>query len=700
MKKSKLKYYIPTSSDHLIRFIVPVIALICLVIAIVVTSAQALPTYEEDFESRSLGDLNGQGGWTSVYSYGGSVWNVQSGVVYSGIKAVQGNGIVRYKLIGDENRRVLSVTYHVRINSINNSETGLYLYENDTVVAGIKIKNGTFRDRNDVFISNASINTWYKVETQVYTKNSTFSSEQSYINDGVNGSSSNYSLPSSEGINNIRLISYSNSLFSYAYYDDIISTDIDPVTWTNDYTNNSDLELTVQQDTEITFSVIDKSLSVDLYLWFYDNYLVGLINNYTTVSIDTTGQHQVKAVLENFSDYNLTREIIWNVTKLYKLVLPSPNSSLYYDYPPQTKNVTFEWENTQNNYVRFLVSDTSNMGHIVYESFVLGASTYVPLTGASTGTKYYWYIQDYNTATGIYGLTSPISNFTLYSNSTINNSIQGIVYEYIGTVRTPISGALVTLYNNSWSSSVITGSNGYYIFIGLSNTTYTILASKTDYDNSLILPVTIPLNSVNDIELKKCTTNYNCFYTQEYQTMKVYYKNGYTPVAGALVKLYDADAPLFPHAITTTDSTGYARVLLGKDVLYNVVITIGNFSASLMLNTDDTDWIIIIGLAGSPVPSYTPPPNNSQRHLVNGSSNYSNVSFFKYSGDYLNSSIGLGSYGQGILVGLINWIVVGAGGIVTCAFVSAMLAYNGIISWVTVIFFVLTGVSLWVIKGT
>jgi len=49
------------------------------------------------------------------------------------------------------------------------------------------------------------------------------------------------------------------------------------------------------------------------------------------------------------------------------------------------------------------------------------------------------------------------------------------------------------------------------------------------------------------------------------------------------------------------------------------------------------------------------------------------------------------------MVGFINWIVVGAGGPLTAIFSTAMLAYLGIVSWNMVFYFIITGVSLYII---
>jgi hypothetical protein len=65
----------------------------------------------------------------------------------------------------------------------------------------------------------------------------------------------------------------------------------------------------------------------------------------------------------------------------------------------------------------------------------------------------------------------------------------------------------------------------------------------------------------------------------------------------------------------------------------------------------------------------------------------------------LNSTIGVGSTGQGILAGIITWIVVGAGGTVTAFAVLAIMAWLGIITWIMLLFCVMTGISLFVLRG-
>lgn len=64
----------------------------------------------------------------------------------------------------------------------------------------------------------------------------------------------------------------------------------------------------------------------------------------------------------------------------------------------------------------------------------------------------------------------------------------------------------------------------------------------------------------------------------------------------------------------------------------------------------------------------------------------------------LNSSIGLGPLGQGIISSGVVWVVVGAGGVGAAVAVSVVLAMLGIVSWVMVIFCVITVIALYVLQ--
>lgn len=70
-------------------------------------------------------------------------------------------------------------------------------------------------------------------------------------------------------------------------------------------------------------------------------------------------------------------------------------------------------------------------------------------------------------------------------------SAAGAVFELVSGVQTPVNGATITIYNDTFSNNYVTGTTGYYQFTGLAaGSTYYITATKNGYAPSNLNLVT------------------------------------------------------------------------------------------------------------------------------------------------------------------------------------------------------------------
>ncbi|MDP1614490.1 MAG: hypothetical protein Q8L68_01695, partial [Methylococcales bacterium] len=107
-----------------------------------------------------------------------------------------------------------------------------------------------------------------------------------------------------------------------------------------------------------------------------------------------------------------------------------------------------------------------------------------------------------------------------------------------------------------------------------------------------------------------------------------------------------------------------------------------------------SEYVITVGALTYAKVNATPDINVTTHNITYTGKAWSVQNF---TSQYLTSQIGLQSTGQGILAGLVMWVVVGAGGILTAIFASGILVYLGVMSEITLLFFALTALSIWVL---
>ncbi|MCK9575325.1 MAG: carboxypeptidase-like regulatory domain-containing protein [Clostridia bacterium] len=278
-----------------------------------------------------------------------------------------------------------------------------------------------------------------------------------------------------------------------------------------------------------------------------------------------------------------------------EMISPSNGSTITRDFPPLYADQVFVWENTGQT-CQMQVAEDSAFSNVVYSHETTSGTTTASL---AEGT-YYWRVRSYDSYLGTYGDYPDEYNFVIVTTtgSISGTGIAGCVYESQGLGDYQVvSGALATVYNDTYSVTKTTGSEGYYQVLGLSNGTYYVSVKKTGYDTSDITPVNVTANEVTiqNIAIQAAQS----YFAPTDCTVKVkehwysfsgapgityaYYQNGDTATLGA----------------GTTDSTGrFTMSDIEIGVRYRVVLTTdaGVQTEYIMPSSSELSFIIVLDL--------------------------------------------------------------------------------------------------------
>lgn len=346
--------------------------------------------------------------------------------------------------------------------------------------------------------------------------------------------------------------------------------------WGNNYTNNDSTSFAIQTNKIINFNASSDNITADTYAWYFNGVNQGVSYNNITLSLTSAIVNNISVVATNTTN-GITAMNTWFVSLPFTLSSPANNSVLYFTYPPLTTSVNHTWSTVGYPYYNIQISSDINFAHLVIDDYTSNAY-YV--RGMENGT-WYWRVRDYNSGTGIYGTWSPTSKYTLASTiSTTGTGVHGIIYEMIGGVQTPVSGVTVYLYNNTLSQSTITGTNGYYAFTGLADsTTYSVYASKQGYETTAVFPVTTGVGTMQtkDILMKIYISPYVPNFVFEKFIVRGWFD---VPFSGVTVNVYKG-TDITPSHTGLTDSMGQVVFQLIKDQYYRVTFSGGGLSSTI-----------------------------------------------------------------------------------------------------------------------
>ena len=259
------------------------------------------------------------------------------------------------------------------------------------------------------------------------------------------------------------------------------------------------------------------------------------------------------------------------ITEQAQLLTPENGSIINGTFPPMTYPVNFTWmpEETGAYQIQIAKDQAYNL---IEEDEHVGVNytiAYLP------SGKHYWRVRSYDQDTEEYGNWSYTFNLTINLQTSTDGStgIHGVVY---ADDDIDVEGAYVTIWNDTWTSGMTTGSNGYYLFTGLDNeSTYSLQAVRDGYEESVVELVTPAFGAWTEknIYLQPCTSALECFYNSHFVRL-TYYDSYWTAnlVQGLTVKVYEGESTDVKYQ-STTDHTGSVVFLLQKDQEYTITFT-------------------------------------------------------------------------------------------------------------------------------
>lgn len=278
---------------------------------------------------------------------------------------------------------------------------------------------------------------------------------------------------------------------------------------------------------------------------------------------------------------------------------PTNASSNTKPYPPLTSDINFTWESLLSFGSNIVIAKDVNFNLIAVDTTTANNYSVQSLEA----DEYWWKVQYYNSSSGTFYNWSAVFNFTLSSNTqtTSGTAIQGTVSELINGAYVPLDSVTVYIQSSAanWSSSMVTGTNGYYLFDGLSNTTtYYVYASKTEYTTSTAEYVTTGSGTwtTKNILLKKTEpTDFES--DKQYVKFKARWLWCFIncDIQGATISAYKS-GDVVAYASGVTDTTGSISFRLYKAQLYRVTVVnaTAGISQEMTLYPKDTEYIFLI----------------------------------------------------------------------------------------------------------
>lgn len=269
----------------------------------------------------------------------------------------------------------------------------------------------------------------------------------------------------------------------------------------------------------------------------------------------------------------------YDPTTLYN---PINNSEDYFNYPDFTHETHFSWEEIPNLNYNIKIAKDNGFNLLTIDKTISTNYTTESLEPAT----YFWKVRLYNTTTETYGNYSNVSTFTLIRNASTGTGtrIEGMVYELVDNSPVMLSEATVYIRNEALncSNSMVTGSNGYYLFSDLEdNMTYSLSVKKTGYEDSVTEYATTVLDEAiqKNILLTKCISSFNCGFITQPVTFTV--RNLFDDeFPGVTVTVYKGDE-LTAFDIGLTDSGGSITFMLNKDQKYRVTFEGGGIASMI-----------------------------------------------------------------------------------------------------------------------
>jgi len=250
------------------------------------------------------------------------------------------------------------------------------------------------------------------------------------------------------------------------------------------------------------------------------------------------------------------------------IISPEDGTTTNTSYPPLETAILFSWASHDNaDSSTYTIARDSNFNTIVTSGTITTFSRSVNLPGGD-----YWFRVKYNFDDGSSSNYST-AQFTINSTSVdYGTAVQGVVYQSLSGSQTPLSGALVRIYNDTWSGdNYVTSSNGFYLFNSdLTNSTYYIIATKDGYTDNTFNIVTLQSNTTTtkNIVLERETAPTYIYPHYVLFTVKSVFGGVYSDVT---VNVYEGDSATAIYTGITGDD-GAVGFELSETIRYRLTL--------------------------------------------------------------------------------------------------------------------------------
>ncbi len=259
---------------------------------------------------------------------------------------------------------------------------------------------------------------------------------------------------------------------------------------------------------------------------------------------------------------------VYNGSVLPTLNYPSNNTTIH----TINGKIAFDWSDVNSTQYRIHVANDANFTSIVFNQTVNTDGASLAL---SNGT-YYWRLQAYRDSNSTWTANTSSKVFSIDGNDLAKAGAYGVIYDT--SSDNPIKGAVVTLMNNSWSATAVTGEDGYYSFSVPANTgVYYISASATDFYSTISSAGQgLPLNMSGEYyEQNIALTKSPVYYNPHFVTFALSSPWG-TTYEGVSTFVYTGRNSEIATYTGLTDAHGKITFKLDDDVEYRIFFNDSN----------------------------------------------------------------------------------------------------------------------------
>ena len=328
----------------------------------------------------------------------------------------------------------------------------------------------------------------------------------------------------------------------------------------------------------------------------------------------TTAQMQTQSTFTGWDFTNTWRMFLYNyngtIYTQYPALLSTYGDAFYLypgnitidrQAPPLLHSVTLDMFRAGAHYYDILIATDETYTGTAYTANTLSPGIMANLTRDLTldARTYFMRVQAKDSTGATFD--TAYSTFTITQTLDLGTTaVAGAVYEIQSGVNIPVNNARIFIYNNTWSNSYVTGSNGYYQFVGLaSNETYFMTAAKNGYVDSTINIFTPGLNETVTKNIMLQKESAPTYIMPHYVRFTVRSLLGGV-YEGVTVSVFEGDSatPLFTQVTGDDGAVGFE---LSENIRYRLTLVseADNINTVYRVTPTKNEYNIYVSLTGS-----------------------------------------------------------------------------------------------------